>query len=84
MLGIFLQGSTSITYGVVGELVHSERVSRGFALIYSISSLSGLLGPVFFGLLGDYFGIEPTMLAMALVSLLAIPPCMLVQPKPGS
>lgn len=84
VLGIFLQGSTSITYGVVGELVHSERVSRGFALIYSISSLSGLLGPVFFGLLGDYFGIEPTMLAMALVSLLAIPPCMLVQPKPGS
>ncbi len=82
VLGIFLQGSTSITYGVVGELVHSERVSRGFALIYSISSLSGLLGPIFFGLLGDHFGIEPTMLAMALISLLAIPPCVLVRPKP--
>lgn len=83
VLGVFLQGSTSITYGVVGELVHSERVSRGFALIYSISSLSGLLGPIFFGLLGDQFGIEATMFAMALVSLLAIPPCLLVRPKPG-
>ncbi len=81
VLGVFLQGSTSVTYSVVSELVHVERVSRGFALIYSVSSLSGLLGPIFFGLLGDKFGIETTMLAMAGVSILAIPPIMVLRPQ---
>jgi FSR family fosmidomycin resistance protein-like MFS transporter len=81
ILGIFLQGSTSITYGLVGDLVHADRTSRGFALIYSVSSLSGLLGPIFFGVLGDRFGIETTMGAMALISLLAVPPILLLRPK---
>lgn len=81
VLGIVLQGSTSVTYGVVGDLVHGDRVSRGFALIYTVSALSGLLGPIFFGLLTDHYGIELTMFAMATVSLLAIPPILLLRPK---
>ena len=81
VLGIVLQGSTSVTYGVVGDLVHGDRVSRGFALIYTVSAMSGLLGPIFFGLLSDIFGIEVTMFAMATVSLLAIPPILLLRPK---
>jgi MFS transporter, FSR family, fosmidomycin resistance protein len=79
VLGMFLQGSTSITYGVVGDIVHADRLSRGFALIYSVSSLSGLMGPIFFGVLGDNFGIETAMFAMALISMLAIPPIILLQ-----
>ena len=57
----------------------ADRLSRGFALIYSVSSLSGLLGPIFFGVLGDNFGIETAMFAMALISMLAIPPIILLQ-----
>lgn len=81
VLGVVLQGSTSITYGLVGDLVHGARVSRGFALIYSVSSLSGLLGPIFFGLLSDHHGIETTMIVMAAISVLAIPPIALLRPK---
>lgn len=79
VLGMFLQGSTSITYGVVGDIVHADRLSRGFALIYSVSSLSGLLGPIFFGVLGDNFGIETAMFTMALISMLAILPITFLQ-----
>ena len=75
VLGVFLQGSTSITYGAVNDYVREERKSRGFALIYSLTGLSAIAGPVGFGLIGDYFGLDITMLAMAAVSLLAIVPC---------
>ena len=81
LLGVCLQGSTSSTYGAVGDLVHKDKVSRGFSIIYSVSSLSGLLGPIAFGLLSDDYGIETTMLAMAAISLLAIPPIILLRPK---
>jgi len=75
VLGVFLQGSTSITYGAVNDYVRDERKSRGFALIYSLTGLSAIAGPVGFGLIGDHFGLDATMLAMAGVSLLAIVPC---------
>lgn len=81
ILGAFLQGSTSITYGVVSDLVHRDRVSRGFAAIYTVSSLSALVGPISFGFLSDYYGIDIAMYTMATVSLLAIPPIFLLKPK---
>ncbi len=74
-LGIVLQGSTSITYSMVNDFVHESRASRGFALVYGSSSVS-VVGPVGFGFLGDHYGIETAMLAMAAIALLAIPPCL--------
>ena len=81
LLGVFLQGSTSITYGVVSDLVHSDRVSRGFAAIYTVSSLSALVGPICFGLLSDHYGINIAMYTMAFVSIMAIPPILMLKPK---
>jgi predicted MFS family arabinose efflux permease len=68
---VFLQGSTSITYGSVNDFVDGDRTSRAFAVIYSVSSLAGIAGPIFFGLIGDHLGLAATMSAMAVVSLLA-------------
>ena len=73
ILGVFLQGSTSITYGSVNDFVHGDRASRAFAVIYSMSSLAAIVGPVFFGLVGDHFGLVTAMSAMAVVSVLAAP-----------
>ena len=81
ILGAFLQGSTSITYGLVSDLVHRDRVSRGFAAIYTVSSLSALVGPISFGFLCDHYGIGVAMYTMAAVSLLAIPPILILKPK---
>jgi len=60
-VGVFLQGSTSITYGTVADFVRSNRQSRGFAMIYSVSGLSAIAGPVGFGLLSDHSGLSTTM-----------------------
>ena len=77
-LGMVLQGSTTITYGSIAELVRSDRQSRGFAMIYSVSGLSAIAGPIVFGLLSDHSGLDAALLAMAFISLLAIPPSLLL------
>ena len=70
-----LQGSTSITYSMVNDFVHADRVARGFALIYAASSFASVAGPLSFGLLGDAYGAPAAMLAMAVVAVAAILPC---------
>ena len=77
--GIVLQGSSTITYGTVGDLVDERRQSRGFALIYTLSSGAAILGPVAFGLISDRFGLESSMLAMALVVALPAPLSLLLR-----
>jgi FSR family fosmidomycin resistance protein-like MFS transporter len=73
-LGVVVQGSTSITYGFAADLIHPHRMARGYALLYSSSSFSSVAGPLVFGLIADAFGIQIAMYAMAMVTLLALPP----------
>ncbi len=86
-LGAVLQGSTSITYGMVDDLIHRSRIPRGFALIYASSSFASVVAPVSVGLIGDASGITVAMLTMAGLSVLAIVPCWLfgfqTGPVPG-
>ena len=78
-LGVVLQGSTSITYSMVNDLVHEMRTSRGFALVYGGAGFASVVGPLSCGLLGDVYGIEMAMFAMAAAAVLAIPPCLLLR-----
>ncbi|MEM9141019.1 MAG: MFS transporter, partial [Pseudomonadota bacterium] len=73
-LGAVAQGSTSITYGFVADLVHPDRMARGYALMYGSAGLSSAAGPLVFGVVADTAGLDLTMAAMAVVSLLAVPP----------
>jgi MFS family permease len=78
-LGVVLQGSTSITYSMVNDFVHPSRASRGFALVYGGSGLSSVVGPLSFGFIGDRYGIETSMMVMAVIALVAIPPCLFLR-----
>lgn len=73
VLGMVLQGSSSITYATVSDLVRADRQSRGFAAIYTIASAASIAGPIVFGVVGDRFGLTPAMLTMAVVVLLPLP-----------
>lgn len=81
VVGLVLQGSSSITYATVSELVRSERRSRGFAAIYTIASAASIVGPIAFGVIGDRFGLAPAMLTMAVVVLLPLPLSALLRPR---
>jgi FSR family fosmidomycin resistance protein-like MFS transporter len=71
-LGFVLQGSSSITYGAVSELVSEERQARGFAAIYTVSNAASIAGAVGFGLISDLFGLDVSLSLMAAVVLLPI------------
>lgn len=73
-LGAVAQGSTSITYGFAADLIDPRRMARGYALLYSSASFSSVVGPLAFGLIADGFGIETAVFAMAVATLLAVPP----------
>ena len=79
VLGFVLQGSSTITYGTVGDLVDERRHSRGFALIYTVVSGGSIVGPISFGLISDGFGLGAAMLAMAVVVALPAPLCLLLR-----
>ena len=79
LAGVVLQGSSSITYGTVGDLVDERRQSRGFALIYTLSSVAAITGPVTFGLVSDGFGLETALVAMAVVVALPAPLALLLR-----
>jgi len=80
LVGTVLQGSSSINYGTVGELVDRRRSSRGFGIIYTTTSAAGILAPVLYGFLADRVGIGSAMMAMAITVLLPLPLCLVLHP----
>ncbi|MEM7251827.1 MAG: MFS transporter [Pseudomonadota bacterium] len=82
-VGVVLQGSSTITYGVVTEVFHSTRQSRGFALTYSVSSGASLVGPIVYGAIGDRFGLDAAMLTMGVLVLLTLPVALALGPALG-
>ncbi len=73
LLGVMLNGTSSVLYGTVPELAPPHRVERAFALFYTGTIGSGAVSPVLFGLLGDAFGSNAAIIATALVALAIFP-----------
>ncbi len=79
LVGVFLQGSSSITYGTVSNLVHKNQQSRGFSIIYTIASSASFIGPAIFGLIIDLRGFKVMMTIMAMMTLFTLPLCYLLK-----
>jgi MFS family permease len=73
LVGVVLQGTSSVLYATVGEFVEPDRLSRGFGLFYTVGSVCGIAAPLAFGLAGDRFGITAAIAAMGALILLAVP-----------
>ncbi len=79
LVGIFLQGSSTITYGTVSNLVHKKQQSRGFSIIYTIAGSASFVGPTIFGLIIDSLGFKVMMITMATLVLVTLPLCYLLK-----
>jgi MFS transporter, FSR family, fosmidomycin resistance protein len=73
ILGVVLNGTSSVLYGTVADLVAPERRSRAYGLFYTIGIGSGAIAPPVYGLLSDWAGVPVTLAAMAVVILVTIP-----------
>jgi len=73
LLGLALNGTSSVLYGVVPELASSEKREHAFALFYTGTIGGGALSPVLFGRLGDVAGIATALICLAAILLLTLP-----------
>jgi MFS transporter, FSR family, fosmidomycin resistance protein len=73
LLGVMLNGTSSVLYGTVPELAPPERTERAFALFYTGTVGSGALSPVLYGFLGDLAGVRWATVATAIAALATFP-----------
>jgi MFS transporter, FSR family, fosmidomycin resistance protein len=73
VLGVMLNGTSSVLYGTVPELVTAPRIERGFALFYTGTLGSSALAPVLYGRLGDAAGPVCAVIAAAVTALAVVP-----------
>ena len=79
LVGLALNGTSSVLYGTVAEFVHAERRSRGFGLFYTLGIGGSALSPTLFGVLSDAAGVETTLAALSGFILLTLPLAVLLQ-----
>ena len=72
-LGIALNGTSSILYGSVPELVSEEHRKQAFSIFYTMTLGAGAVSPAIYGLLSDFTGIKTAVIIVAIVVLIAIP-----------
>jgi predicted MFS family arabinose efflux permease len=72
-VGIVLNGTSSVLYATVAEIIAPGGRSRGYGLYYAITLGSGAISPVVYGLVTDSLGLSVTIISAALMVLLTIP-----------
>ena len=72
-IGIALNGTSSVLYGTVAELVPGARRARAFGVFYTLTIGAGAVSPALYGLLGDAIGVPRTFGVIAAVVLLVLP-----------
>ena len=80
VLGIALNGTSSVLYGSVPDLVAPEKRSRAFGIFYTGTIGAGAVSPALYGLLGDALGVSMTLLIVALVVLATLPMTLMLRP----
>ena len=72
-LGIALNGTSSVLYGTVADLVASDRRARSYAIFYTLGIGASALSPFAYGLLSDWGGVRLTLTVVGLVVFLTLP-----------
>ena len=81
ILGVMLNGTSSVLYGTVPELVTTKRIERAFALFYTGILGSSALAPVLYGRIGDAAGPVWVTVGAALTALAVVPLMLLLSPR---
>jgi MFS family permease len=81
LLGVMLNGTSSVLYGTVPELVTAHRIERAFALFYTGILGSSALAPILYGRLGDAAGSVWATVAAALTALAVVPLMLVLSPR---
>ena len=78
-LGVALNGTSSVLYATVADLVTAERRSRAYGLYYTLTIAASAVGPTLYGFVGDVVGAGATLALIAVIVLTTIPLCLLLR-----
>jgi predicted MFS family arabinose efflux permease len=81
LIGMALNGTSSVLYGSVPLLVAPERRGRAFGVFYTGTIGAGAVAPVLFGALGDAIGVPGTLALIGLSALLTLPLALVLRPS---
>ena len=73
LIGIALNGTSSVLYGSVPDLVAPERRARAFSIFYTGAIGAGATAPIVYGMVGDALGVISAVLIIAGLVLLTLP-----------
>jgi MFS transporter, FSR family, fosmidomycin resistance protein len=79
-VGIALNGTSSVLYGTVAELVPRERRARAFGIFYTYTIGAGAISPSVYGLLSDWVGVSAALVVVGLVVLAVLPLSFVLRP----
>jgi predicted MFS family arabinose efflux permease len=80
LIGVALNGTSSVLYGSVPAMVAPERRARAFSIFYTGTIGAGALAPVVYGFLGDLLGVQTTLAVLACVVLITVPLAFALRP----
>lgn len=80
ILGIALNGTSSVLYGSVPDLVPSERRTRAFGIFYTGTIGAGAVAPIVYGLISDKIGLQGGLVVVAAFVALTLPLALILRP----
>ena len=80
VVGIALNGTSSVLYGSVPDLVEPARRQRAFSIFYTGTIGAGAVSPAIYGLLGDAVGVPSALMVVAAMVLLTLPITLFLRP----
>ena len=80
VIGIGLNGTSSVLYGSVPELVSPGARTRAFGIFYTGTAGASAVAPPLMGLFGDRFGVFTTMAGIAIGVLATVPIAVILNP----
>ncbi|MFN3657456.1 MAG: MFS transporter [Pseudolabrys sp.] len=80
LVGVALNGTSSVLYGSVPDLVAPEKRARAFGIFYTGTIGAGAVSPAVYGLLGDFVGVTAALVVVGAAVLLTLPLTLMLRP----
>jgi len=84
LIGVVLNGTSSVLYATIGDFVEQDRLARAFGFFYTLGSLCGIAAPLGYGLIGDLYGVETSIAIIGVAIFLTVPLALLMKPAAAS
>jgi MFS family permease len=81
LVGLALNGTSSVLYGSVPELVAPAQQSRAFGIFYTAGVGAGAISPVVSGAISDAYGLPHLMVVLAALAVTTIPLAIVLQSR---